>query len=85
MCARQILCLDHSNLQERGNISNYTWLLEGIYFLSMVLEVNVLNGILCKRDVPTEISLGWNKVSRCHTKPTSATFFRCDNAFCQYM
>ena len=36
---------------------------------------------LQERDVPTEISLDWNKVSGCHTKPTLATFCLHDNAF----
>ena len=39
--------------------------------------------IFYKRDVPAEISLGWNKVSGCHTKPTSVIFCRSDNAFSQ--
>ena len=43
--------------------------------MSMVLEMNVLNGIFYKRDVPTEILLGWNKVSGCHTRLKLATFF----------
>ena len=39
-------------------------------------------GIFYKKDVPTEISLGWNRESGCHTTPTS--FCRRDNAFSQY-
>ena len=49
-CARKMLCLDYSNLQEKRNLRrNYTWLLEGIYFLFIVLEMNVLNDIFYKR------------------------------------
>ena len=39
---------------------------------------------LREKDVPTEISLGWNKASGCHTKPTWATFLPSDNGFSQY-
>ena len=40
-------------------------------------------GIFSKRerDVPNEILMGWNKVSRCHIKTTTATFCRRNNAF----
>ena len=73
--AQQMLCIDYSNIQEGRNISNlYKWLLEGVDFLSMVFEMNVLSSFLQKRDVPTEMSLGSNKVSGCYTKPT-LTFF----------
>ena len=39
---------------------------------------------LQEKDVPTESTLDWIKVSGCHTKPRSATFCRCHNAFSQY-
>ena len=73
--AWQMLCIDYSNIQEGRNISNlYKWLLEGVDFLSMVFEMNVLSYFLQKRDVPTEMSLGSNKVSGCYTKPTLTIF-----------
>ena len=44
-----MLCLDYSNLQERRNVSKSYILLEGIDFLYMVLEMNMLNGIFYER------------------------------------
>ena len=46
-----------------------------------VSEMNVLNSSFYKRDVPTKISLDWNKVSGCHIKSTSASICWHDNAF----
>ena len=46
-CAQQILFLDYSNLQERRNVSKL-YMIVGIDFLSMVLEMKVLNGIFYK-------------------------------------
>ena len=54
-----MLCLDYSNLQERRNISKLYMMLEDIYFLYIVLEINVLNRyFLQEKDDPTKISLG---------------------------
>ena len=50
---------------------------ECIDFLSMILEKTVLWYSLLARDIPTKISLGWNKVSWYHSKPKSAIFNIC--------
>ena len=44
-----MLCLDYSSLQERRNISKLYMIDREHYFLYMVLEMNVLNGIFYKR------------------------------------
>ena len=65
------MCQDYSNLQERRNISKLYMIARGYWFPVYGLgKMNVLNGIFYKRerDVPTKLSLGWNKVSECHTK-----------------
>ena len=63
---------------------NYAWLLKSIDFLSMVFEMNV-QYFLQERDLPIKISLGWNKISGCHTKLTLATFLLTWKWFSQYM
>ena len=46
-----MLCLDYSDLQERRNISKLYMIDREHYFLYMVLEINVLNGIFYKRKI----------------------------------
>ena len=72
-----MLCLDYWNLQEKRNINK----LYNCYraFISCLCGLS----IFYKRDVSTDISLGWNKISGCYIKP--ATFWQCDNAFSQHM
>ena len=46
-----MLCLDYSNLQERRNMTKFYRMLEGIDFLSMFLEMTMLNSIFDKREM----------------------------------
>ena len=62
-CARQILRLDYSHLQERRNISKLYMIARGHSFPVYGLGNECAKQLfLQEKDVPTEISLGWNKV-----------------------
>ena len=82
-CTRQMLCLDYSNLQERRNISKfYILLLEGIYFLYMVLEMELLNGSFNKRKM-FQPKCHWVEIKYLVAVQNRRRqlFFRSDNAF----
>ena len=60
-CAWQMLYLDYSNLQERRNVSKFTWLLEEVDFFFMSLSCwNECALVLCTRGrwVPYKIKVG---------------------------
>ena len=74
-CFQQSLCLDYSNLQERRNISKlYMIVREHIFPVYGLRNECSWQYFLQTKEVPNENSLGWNKVSGCHTKPTWASF-----------
>ena len=67
-----MLCLDYANLQERRNISKLYMIARGHLF--PVYGLGNKCAFLQDKDIPTEILLGRNEVSGCHTKQTWATF-----------
>ena len=82
-CARQMLFLDYSNLQERRNISKLYIIGIGHLFPAYRLGNECAwRYFLQEKDVPIEISSGWNTVSGCHYKTDVGNFFCLrDNVF----
>ena len=68
-CARQILYLDYSNLQERRNVSKL-YMIAKVHLFSVCGLGNECGEryFLQEKDIPAGISLGWNKLSGCRTK-----------------
>ena len=72
-----MLCLDYFNLQERRNMSNFYIIARGHWFpvYGHENECSLRYFFPQEIGIPTKIYLGWNKVTGCHTKLTTATFF----------
>ena len=85
--ARKMLCLDYSNLHQStiDYAVNYASLLEGIYFLYMVLEMNVLNGIFYKRKM-FQLKYHWVQIKYLSAIQNRRGQLFClrDKAFSQY-
>ena len=85
MCARQMLCLNCSDLQERRKISKLYMIAKGHWFPVYGLgNEYVWRHFLQEKDVPTEISSVEIKYLGTNQSRRRQLFCRLDNAFSQY-